>query len=63
MVGALLETNARRIKIEGFTEGIAKGKVEVFLNLIANDIPKNKAQRLAEIDDELVKEALKLQKK
>lgn len=55
MVGALLETNARRIKNEG--------KVEVFLNLIADGMPKNKAQHLAEIDDELVKEALKLQKK
>lgn len=63
MGGALLETNARRIKNEGFTEGIAKGKVEVFLNLIADGIPKNKAQRLTEIDDDLVEKALKSRKK
>lgn len=63
MGGALLETNARRIKNEGFTEGIAKGKVEVFLNLIADGIPKNKAQRLAEIDDALAEKALKSRKK
>lgn len=55
MGGALLETNARRIKNEG--------KVEVFLNLIADGIPKKKAQRLAAIDDELVEKALKSRKK
>lgn len=55
MGGALLETNARRIKSEG--------KVEVFLNLIADGIPKNKAQRLAGIDDTLVEKALKSRKK
>lgn len=55
MRGALLETNARRIKNEG--------KVEVFLNLIADGIPKSKAQRLAAIDDELVEKALKSREK
>lgn len=55
MGGALLETNARRIKNEG--------KVEVFLNLIADGIPKKKVQRLAAIDDELVEKALKSRKK
>lgn len=55
MGGALLETNARRIK----NEGRAEGKIEVFLNLIADGMPQSKAQRLASIDDELAKKALK----
>lgn len=40
-----------------------KVKVEVFLNLIADGIPKSKAQRLAAIDDELVEKALKSREK
>lgn len=55
MGGALLDTNARRIK----NEGRAEGKIEVFLNLIADGMPKSKAQRLASIDDELAEKALK----
>ena len=63
MYGALLETNARKIKNEGRAEGHAEGrtegKIEVFLNLIADGIPKDKAQRLVEIDDSLAEKALK----
>lgn len=59
MIGTLLETNARRIKNEGSAE---KG-IKIFLNLLATGMSQNEAQRLTEIDNELVKEALKLQKK
>ena len=70
MGGALLETNARRIKNEGVTEGMAKGRLEgqevkgikVFLNLIGAGISREEAQRLAEIGNDLVEKALKLQK-
>lgn len=75
MGGALLETNARKIKNEGIAEGRIKGIVEgrtkgiaekgikIFLNLLATGMSKDEAQQLAEIDDELVNEALKLQEK
>ncbi len=70
MGGTLLETNARRIKNEGMTEGMAKGRTEgqeekgiqVFLNLIGAGIPREEAQRLAEIGNDLVEKALRLQK-
>ncbi len=74
MGGTLLETNARRIKNEGMTEGIAKGMakgrtegqeekgIQVFLNLIGAGIPREEAQRLAEIGNDLVEKALRLQK-
>ena len=66
MRGTLLETNARRIKNEGVTEGMAKGQeekgIKVFLNLIGAGISKEEAQRLAEIGNDLVEKALKLQK-
>lgn len=64
MGGALLETNARKIKNEGIAEGIAEGiiegKMQVFLNLIADGMPKKKAQNLTGISDNAVKKALKL---
>lgn len=75
MGGALLETNARKIKNEGIaegrTKGIAEGRmkgiaekgIKIFLNLLATGMSKDEAQQLAEIDDELVNEALKLQEK
>ena len=63
MGGALLETNARKIKNEGRAEGRTEGKIEVFLNLIADGIPKDKAQRLVEINDDLVEKALNSQKR
>ena len=51
MVGTLLETNARRIKNEGVTEGMAQGRLEVqeekgikvFLNLIGAGMSKEEA--------------------
>lgn len=39
---------------------IAKKGIKIFLNLLAAGMPQKEAQHLAEIDDELVKEALKL---
>ena len=78
MRGTLLETNARRIKNEGVAEGMAKGRLEgrtegmakgqeekgikVFLNIIGAGISREEAQRLAEIGNDLVEKALKLQK-
>lgn len=59
MGGALLETNARKIKNEGRVEGLAEKGIKVFLNLLSAGMPEMEAQRLAEIDDDLVKEALK----
>lgn len=61
MGGALLETNARRIKNEGIAEGIAEKGIKIFLNLLATGMAANEAQRLAEIDDALVEKALKSQ--
>lgn len=55
MGGALLETNARKIK----NEGIAEKGIKIFLNLLSSGIPEIEAQRLAEIDDELVERALR----
>lgn len=71
MGGALLETNARRIRYEGRAEGRVEGRnegyaekgIKIFLNLLATGMSQNDAQHLAEIDDRLVKEALKLRKK
>ncbi len=66
MGGTLLETNARRIKNEGRTEGRLEGQeekgIQVFLNLIRAGIPREEAQRLAEIGNDLVEKALRLQK-
>jgi len=59
MGGALLETNARKIKNEGRVEGFAEKGIKIFLNLLATGMSENEAQCLAEIDDELVKIALK----
>lgn len=71
MGGALLETNARRIKNEGIAEGRMKGiaegsaktQIRIFLNLLATGMPQKEAQNLAEINDELVEEALKSKEK
>ena len=66
MGGTLLETNARRIKDEGRAEGRIEGQeekgIQVFLNLIGAGISRAEAQRLAEIGNDLVEKALKLQK-
>ena len=74
MRGPLLDTNARRIKEEGIAEGmaecVAKGRIEgreekgiaIFLNLIEAGISREEAQKLAEIGNDLVEKALKLQK-
>lgn len=62
MGGALLETNARKIKNEGRVEGFAEKGIKIFLNLLSTGIPESEAQRLAEIDDELVEKALKSRK-
>ena len=59
MGGALLETNARKIKNEGRVEGFDEKGIKIFLNLLATGMSENEAQCLAEIDDELVKIALK----
>ena len=44
-------------------QGIAEKGIKIFLNLLATGMSKDEAQQLAEIDDELVNEALKLQEK
>ena len=70
MRGPLLDTNARRIKEEGIAEGMAKGRIEgreekgiaIFLNLIEAGISREEAQKLAEIENDLVEKALNLQK-
>lgn len=62
MGGALLETNARKIKNEGRVEGLAEKGIKIFLNLLSTGMPEIEAQRLAEIDDDLVEKALKSQK-
>ena len=66
MGGTLLETNARRIKDEGRTEGRIEGQeekgIKIFLNLIGAGISREEAQKLAEIGNDLVEKALKLQK-
>ena len=66
MGGTLLETNARRIKNEGMTEGRLEGQeekgIQVFLNLIRAGISREEAQKLAEIGNDLVEKALRLQK-
>lgn len=59
MGGALLETNARKIKNEGRVEGLAEKGIKIFLNLLSTGMPEIEAQRLAEIDDDLVEKALK----
>lgn len=59
MGGALLETNARKIKNEGRVEGLAEKGIKIFLNLLSTGMPEREAQRLAEIDDDLVEKALK----
>ena len=58
MRGPLLETNARKTK----NEGIAEKGIKVYLNLLAAGMSEYEAQNLAEIDDDLAKNALKLQK-
>ena len=62
MGGTLLETNARRIKDEGRLEGQEEKGIKVFLNLIGAGISREEAQRLADIGNDLVEKALKLQK-
>ena len=70
MGGTLLETNARRIKDEGRTEGRTEGRIEgqeekgikIFLNLIGAGISREGAQKLAEIGNDFVEKALRLQK-
>lgn len=51
---------------EGRNEGMVKGQeekgIKVFLNLIGAGISREEAQRLAEIGNDLVEKALKLQK-
>ena len=59
MGGALLETNARKIKNEGREE---KG-IQVFLNLIGTGMDRKEAQKLAEIGNDLVEKALKQNRK
>lgn len=58
MGGALLETNARKIRNEGIAEGFAEKGIKIFLNLLATGMPQDEAQRLAEISDKLVEKAL-----
>ena len=64
--GTLLETNARRIKNEGMAKDRLEGQeekgIQVFLNLIGAGMSREEAQRLAEIGNDLVEKALKLQK-
>ena len=66
MGGPLLETNARRIKNEGRAEGRIAGQeekgIKVFLNLIGAGMSTEEAQRMAEIGNDLVEKALRLQK-
>ena len=62
MGGALLETNARKIKNEGRAEGQEEKGMKVFLNLIGTGMDRKEAQQLAEIGNDLVEKALKLQK-
>ena len=42
----------------GFNEGTDNGRVEVFINLVNDGMPSKKAQKYANISDELVKEVL-----
>ena len=66
MRGPLLDTNARRIKEEGMAKGMIEGREEkgiaIFLNLIEAGISREEAQKLAEIENDLVEKALNLQK-
>ena len=47
---------------QGREEGIEEKSIECFLNLINEGMPKEKAQRLIKIRDDLVEKALSLQK-
>ena len=42
----------------GIVKGIEKTKIDIFINMINNGIPEDKAKMLAQISDALVEKAL-----